>query len=245
MSQLGTFFLILTPFGFFCTENGTGLITGAVFLILGLLFKWLGNGGTEKIQNANSNVPKVSSEEFWKIHFCKRYNELKDMRDYSEPLDYVNVKEAKNWADDVTKANGGIPPTDNRFEQIAKEMGLKTEGVANNEVARKSLIAIAERCLMQQLIEEYEKQEDFKKYLPKLRKFRDTRFFKHPTTKKNIVGYYDIEKLKQLYVTIPESEKAQARKNVEEYERKVVKFPIILNQNTKIKKEYDYECTKY
>lgn len=43
MSDLGTFFLILTPFGFFCTENGTGLITGTIFLILGILFKCSGN----------------------------------------------------------------------------------------------------------------------------------------------------------------------------------------------------------
>lgn len=37
--KLSTMFFILTPFGFFCTENGTGLITGSVFLIIGIILK--------------------------------------------------------------------------------------------------------------------------------------------------------------------------------------------------------------
>lgn len=37
--KLSTMFFILTPFGFFCTENGTGLITGPVFLIIGIILK--------------------------------------------------------------------------------------------------------------------------------------------------------------------------------------------------------------
>lgn len=39
--KASTMFFALTPFGFFCTENGTGLITGTVFLIIGLILKFL------------------------------------------------------------------------------------------------------------------------------------------------------------------------------------------------------------
>lgn len=224
MSQLGTFFLILTPFGFFCTENGTGLITGTVFLILGLLFKWLGNGGAEKIQNANSNVPKVSTEEFWKMHFHKRYNKLKDMRDYSETLDYISVKNAKNWADGVTKANGGIPPTDSRFEQIAKEMGIKTEKVRKIERQSESRVRIAERVYMQDLVKEYEGHSGFVPYIHILRNIANEISFFHPKTNQYISHYCNIEELKEIFKTIPENEKRQARENVEEFEKQVVTF---------------------
>lgn len=45
MNYLGKMFFILTPFGFFCTENGTGLITGFTFLILGIIFTMYGKKG--------------------------------------------------------------------------------------------------------------------------------------------------------------------------------------------------------
>ena len=40
MEGLAFIFFWLTPFGFFCTKNGTGLITGTTFLILGFICKY-------------------------------------------------------------------------------------------------------------------------------------------------------------------------------------------------------------
>lgn len=113
---MSTIFFILTPFGLFCTENGTGLIVAPIFLILGFICKWIENGGFEKI-----NTSKVSSEEFWTIHFLDRYYSLK------KSGMVCATEEAKGWADEVTKFNGGCPVSDEKFEQIAKEHGIVTK----------------------------------------------------------------------------------------------------------------------
>lgn len=135
MSYLGTMFFILTPFGFFCTENGTGLITGTVFLILGILCKWIGNGG---LKDVTTSKQKVSPEEFWKIHFMQFLNNAKN----TKGLCY-SVNDAKKWADDVTRANGCVPPNDFRYEQIAKEMGIKTLKVEREEREKSRINALA------------------------------------------------------------------------------------------------------
>lgn len=135
MSYLGTMFFILTPFGFFCTENGTGLITGTIFLILGILCKWIGNGG---LKDVTTSKQKVSPEEFWKIHFMQFLNNAKN----TKGLCY-SVDDAKKWADDVTRANGCIPPNDFRYEQIAKEMGIKTLKVEREEREKSRINALA------------------------------------------------------------------------------------------------------
>lgn len=132
MSQLGTFFLILTPFGFFCTENGTGLITGTAFLILGILFKWLAkNGGS--FSSGTTAKHYVPPKEFWKIHFSEQYNKLRKSGCHSENLASIDVKDARRWADEVARAHGVTLPNDVRFEQIAKELGIKTEKVEKIE----------------------------------------------------------------------------------------------------------------
>lgn len=133
MSQLGTFFLILTPFGFFCTENGTGLITGTVFLILGILFKWLAKNGCS-FSSGTTAKHYVPPEEFWKIHFSEQYNGFKEKGHWGA------VEDARSIADRIARAKGVIPPNDARFEQIAKEMGIKTEKAIKAEAARKKAI---------------------------------------------------------------------------------------------------------
>ena len=121
-------FFILTPFGFFCTENGTGLITGTVFLLLGFLFRWIANDGIER-----ANAPKVSSETFWRIHFTNRYSDtINKARGQRETFYYID--EAKEWADTVTRANGGIPPSNERFEEIAKEIGIETRKAYESKI---------------------------------------------------------------------------------------------------------------
>lgn len=139
MSYLGTMFLILTPFGFFCTENGTGLFTGTAFLILGILFKWLAkNGGG--FSSGTTAKHYVLPEEFWKIHFSEQYNKLRKSGYHSENLAWIDVKDARQWADVVARAHGVTPPSDVRFEQIARELDIKTEKAIKAEAARKKAI---------------------------------------------------------------------------------------------------------
>ena len=137
MSFLSTMFFILTPFGFFCTENGTGLITGTVFLLLGFLFRWIADGGIER-----ANAPKVSSETFWRTHFTNRYSDFKKSIK-SQRENFYYTEEAKSWADAVTRANGGIPPSDERFEEIAKELGVETRKAHEKKMENNAFDALA------------------------------------------------------------------------------------------------------
>ena len=112
---ISTFFFILTPFGFFCTENGTGLITGTIFLTIGIVCKMFENGTFDSV-----GKPKVSSEEFWKIHFRDRYYSFKNKHKH------ITAEEAREWADYICRCHGAPVPSDVRFEEIAKEMGVET-----------------------------------------------------------------------------------------------------------------------
>ena len=63
----------------------------------------------------------------WFNDLCKAMWNLSKMRHA------FTEEDAKEWADYVTKANGGIPPTDERFEQIAKELGVSQVQVSRIE----------------------------------------------------------------------------------------------------------------
>lgn len=220
MEQLGTFFLILTPFGFLCTENGTGMITGLIFLILGLLFKWLAKN-KDVVSGGITKKHYVPPEEFWKDIFLNRYNGLKETKKFS--LDTMIIEQARAWADDVTRAHGGTPPSDTRFEQIMKEMGLKTKKVVKSENEYKSRVRVAERCYMYDLVKKYEGRSEFTRYIHILQNIGDEIWFFHPTTNLYIT-YCSIDELREILKTISVNERIAAKEKVDEFEKKVVSF---------------------
>lgn len=136
MSSIGTMFFILAPFGFFCTENGTGLITGAVFLILGFVFKWIGNGGLEpKI--------KVNPKDWWETNY--RLNHAQGRGEET----------ARNIADYTTRSNGFPMPSEEEKERIAKSMGIKTRKMEQDETDRYDRIQVGKYYLITELMEKY------------------------------------------------------------------------------------------
>lgn len=63
MKDIGVIFFILTPFGFLCTRNNTGLITGTIFLLIGIVFyNW------NKIFDDTYEL-KIPNEKFWEFHY--------------------------------------------------------------------------------------------------------------------------------------------------------------------------------
>lgn len=152
MEFLSTMFFILTPFGLFCTGNGTGLITGTVFLLLGFLFRWIADGGLER-----ATATKVSSETFWRMHFTNRYYGSGNVTEnLNRP--YISPEDAKGWADDVTRANGGIPPSDERFEEIAKELGIETRKARLEKLRNDRLYALAVFSVLDDVKEQFLKE---------------------------------------------------------------------------------------
>lgn len=125
MEYLSWLFFFLTPFGFFCTESGTGLITGTVFLILGFVFKF----ARSSIGGTPTATFKAESQKFWMMHFEQRLNEK-----IHPNLNITNTPEmARDWANQMCIYHGVGYPSDERFEQICKEMGLKTKKVKDAE----------------------------------------------------------------------------------------------------------------
>lgn len=227
MDYLGTMFLILTPFGFFCTENGTGMITGPIFLILGILFKWLAKNGTSFTSTPKAKY-QVSSEEFWKIKFKEQYDKLKQ-DDVSEMLNSINVKHAKRWADDVTRSHGAIPPSDERYEQIAKELGIKTEKAIRTETDRRNRLNIAKTYLLRQYMQDYVDTSLCRDYT---RILKDACDFVFILKNGNFNNTYwgsscSMELLEKEWVKIPESEKNEARTVVNRYVEAFSKTPKI------------------
>lgn len=220
--KLSTIFFILTPFGFFCTGNGTGLITGPVFLIIGFILKWIENGGVERVSR-----PKVSSEEFWTIQFLQHYNTWKDIKEA-----HNTAEGSKSWADQVTRANGGVPVTDARFEQIAKENGIVTRKMQFANRARFNRIQLGKYYLMGKLIKKYKgwKREPANKreyrwvepvhYIEASRKALKFATWTYGLTEeeKKVVDFGFTENNEEGFNKLTAEEKSVAEKWVNEYE---------------------------
>ena len=220
--KLSTMFFILTPFGFFCTGNGTGLITGPVFLIIGFILKWVEEGGIER-----ASRPKVSSEEFWTIQFLQHYNTWKDVKEA-----HNTAEGSKSWADQVTRANGGIPVSDERFEQIAKENGITTRKMQFANRARFNRIQLGKYYLMGKLIEKYKdwkkepvKNSEYKfaepvRYIEASRKALKFATWTYGLTaeERKVVDYGFTENNEEGFNKLSVEEKSVAEKWVSEYE---------------------------
>ena len=113
MEGLSWFFWCLTPFGFFCTRNGTGLVTGFTFLILGFVCKYW-----NEITDTTPKI-KIPQHEYWKYIYEMKINEgLEDSA-------------ARMWADLMCRSHSAWVPPYDRQEEIAKGIlhprGMKTE----------------------------------------------------------------------------------------------------------------------
>ena len=104
MNYLGTMFFILTPFGFFCTENGTGMITGITFLILGFLCKSIGNGAFK----LSKKTVRVTPKNFWEYQY----------RTFRQRG--LNDKNARDTANYITNINRYPIPLKDEMDKIAR-----------------------------------------------------------------------------------------------------------------------------
>ena len=162
---ISTFFFILTPFGFFCTENGTGLITGTIFLTIGIICKLFENGTFDSVRK-----PKVSSEEFWKIHFRDRYYSFKNTHMH------ITAEDARRWANYICECHGTSIPSDTRFEEIAKEMGIETSKEMEKRKKEERIVdreAYRKYYMLTKIIKEFKLNADKEKTLKKKQKILD------------------------------------------------------------------------
>ena len=212
MGYLSFMFFALSPFALFCSEDGNGIILFPVFLILGAICKWIANDGINEARK-----PKVSSEEFWTIHFLNHYNSWK-----GEEKANVTAENSKSWADQVARANGCVPPTDERYEQIAKEHGIKTRKVKQVEEDRWNRVQVEKYRLMEELEKKYGwigfRSKDKKRtYCPRLC---------IKPSKQALKGFIKVDPLRNKdpwTAILSEDEKMEAKKWIEEYEERLLR----------------------
>lgn len=146
MEYLSWLFFCLSPFVLFASDNGTGLISCPVFIILGFVFKYIAKKSktvSYTDEDGKKNVYKIETDEcgntkltavvepqnFWEWHFKQRLNEK-----IHPNLNATNTPEmARDWANQMCMYHGVGYPSDEKFEQICKEMGLKTKKVKDAE----------------------------------------------------------------------------------------------------------------
>lgn len=133
MESLSWIFFCLSPFALFCSEGGNGLILCPVFIILGFVFKWIGNnsGGTP------TAVVKVEPQEFWEWHYKNRIRKTLDNRDsISDRKMASDDKGAREWATAMCGYhNVWIPPQEEQ-ERIARENGVITNKMLEERAER-------------------------------------------------------------------------------------------------------------
>lgn len=204
------FFFILTPFGFFCAENGTGLITGTVFLILGFICKWIENGGLEpKI--------KVEPKDWWETNY--RINMAQGR----------GHEASKGIADDTTRWNHCPMPSEEEKERIAKSLGVVTEKSKQDIREHWDRVQVGKYYLMTELIEKYEKYHwnVTKLYPLPVEYIKASRNALEFVWDGRVGGFLTFSRFKkndeEMWNSLSTEEKNEAREWVREYEERFVK----------------------
>ena len=212
MEFLSIIFFSVAPFALFCSEGGNGLFLCPLFLILGAICKWISNGGIDEMHR-----PRVSSEEFWTIHFLDHYNSWRG----NEKVN-VTAEDSRRWADEVTRSNGGTPPSNERYEEIARANGIKTRKVRQVDEDRWNRIQVEKYRLMGELEKKYgwigfRNKDKTRIYCPRLC---------IKPSRQALKGFIKVDPLRNQdpwTAILAEDEKMEAKKWIEEYEERLLR----------------------
>lgn len=139
---LGWIFLITTPFALFCSENGNGWFLCLIYLSLGIMCVWIGNGGTDtKI--------RVKPKEMWEYVYRERIM-------YHFSKDTTGDENARKIADKVTRDNNCPMPTEEEKENIARSFGIVTKKMLQDEYFRINKLQFGKYYLMKMTAKYYQ-----------------------------------------------------------------------------------------
>lgn len=228
MGFLSWLFFCLSPFALFCSEDGNGLILCPVFIILGFVFKWIGNNSS----GTPTAVVKIEPQKFWEWHYKDRMRSMYVQKDSGdEGKMAIHDQEARQWATSMCGYHNACVPPEAMQEQIAKANGVVTEKMRKERKEKKDRIQIGKYFLMNELEEKYRSKKIGKggrenccfpsMYIgedkDKIRS-SDDRFISDYWTKSK----YN-KSISEIWRSLSEEEKNQATKWIEEYEEKLIK----------------------
>lgn len=228
MEYLSWLFFCLSPFALFCSENGNGLILCPVFIILGFVFKWIGNNSS----GTPTAVVKIEPQKFWEWHYKDRMRSMYVQKDSGdEGKMAIHDQEARQWATSMCGYHNACVPPEAMQEQIARANGVVTEQMVKEKTVNRDRVQIGKYFLMNELEEKYRSTKIGKggrenccfpsMYIEEDKdKIRssDDRFISDYWTKSK----YN-KSISEIWRSLSEEEKNQATKWVEEYEEKLIK----------------------
>ena len=214
---IGDTLLFTSPFALFC--SGCGLVLCPVFIVLGLILKYIGvdyTGTTERIRR----------EDYWKWLFDKKIKDRKI-------TDYQQLKQIFDHCDNCADFNRMPKPTKQEKEELAKSFGVITQSIQDEVMKKRDRIQVAKYCLMGELAEKYSgviiREKAHRNRCFKADRFIDRDrmhikmskgeiFFNHITVDGR---KYEIEK---IWNNTSKKERKVAQKFVEEYEAKFLEL---------------------
>ena len=228
MESLSWIFFCLSPFALFCSEDGNGLILCPVFIMLGFIFKWIGNNGS----GTPTAVVKVEPQEFWEWHYKDRMRSTLAQKDtINDGLMALKDKEARRWATTICGYHNAPVPSEGRQEQIARSNGVITEQMVKEKAVNKDRIQIGKYFLLKELEEKYYGKRFGKSgrgercYYPWTKIKDDCYKIKlsdgHSINEKWIELDYKMS-LREIWGSLSGQEKAQATEWIKEYETKLL-----------------------
>ena len=229
MKGLSWIFFCLSPFALFCSESGNGLILCPVFIILGFVFKWI-EGNNDSTPTA---VVKVEPQKFWEWHYKDRMRSAFAQRDtISDGLMALKDKEARSWATTICGYHNAWVPSEAMQEQIARANGAITDKMIKERNEKKDRVQIAKYFLMCELMGKYNltkisRGRGYRCCYPKMQIKKDIDKIK--TSENRLISEYWTKSkynksIRDIWISLPEEEKDQATKWVEEYEKKLIKL---------------------
>lgn len=206
-AAFGSVFLWTSPFALFCSKNGNGIYLCIVFLILGGICKWIGNGGLEP-------TIRVKPKDWWETQFRMSIDKKE-----GKQLSPNDVQASLDWANYITTANKCPMPSEAEKERIARSMGLTTPKMKQEEIDKWDRLQVGKCYLLKEFQEQFAKPgyvsrpDLYIEYSIRALQFSDRSTVEGYCTfhrfKKNIEEMWNTELTKR--------EKEEARKWVEEY----------------------------
>lgn len=219
MESLSWIFFCLSPFALFCSEDGNGLILCPVFIILGFVFKYVGNniGGTPRA------VVKVEPQKFWEWHYKDRMKSTLAKRDsINDGLMALEDEEARTWATMMCGYHNAWVPPEGTQEQIARANGVITKQMVKENTLKKDRIQIGKYFLMNELKSKYDGAKTWRMRKEIENDMRKIELSKHKGADDWWVNQAYGKTVSEMWKTLTFEEKEQAEKWAREYEEKLI-----------------------
>ena len=230
MGFLSWLFFCLSPFALFCSEDGNGLILCPVFIILGFVFKWVGNNSSD----TPTAVVKIEPQKFWEWHYKDRMRStLAQKGSINDRLMAIEDKEARRWATTICGYHNVWVPPEATQEQIARANGVITEKMIKERNINKDRVQIGKYFLLKELEEKYYGKQFGKSGRGERHCFPWTKIKDdHHKVKlsngreinEKLIEYDYKMSIREIWGSLSEQEKAEAAKWIKKYEERLLKL---------------------